>query len=148
MVAPLIPIAIGLGAAAGAGIKFVRNVDRARKADAAKARAREAYLQLGFALESVDADAGPVAANHLAQARRKWDEARALIGEAADAKAADEAYAVIAEGLEQITLARAALGSAQPGAELRPAQSPTLDAAQHPEQIAPARPPAERETGQ
>lgn len=130
MVAPLIPIAIGVGVAAvGAGRQFMRNLDKARKADTAKARAREAYLRLGFAVETLDAKGDAVAAEHLVAARRQWAFAREVIMDTHTQEAADAVYEVIAAGLEQVTLARIALGLEQPK-ELAPP----------PGQVAPADP--------
>lgn len=131
MVAPLIPIAIGIGvAAAGVGRQFLRNLERARQADSSKARAREAYLRLGFAVETLDVKRDAVAAEHVAKARQEWGAARELIMDANTVETADAAYAVIAAGLEQVTLARIALGLEQPPAlESTVADSPVLDSA-------------------
>ncbi|WP_149360926.1 hypothetical protein [Lolliginicoccus suaedae] len=112
---PLVPIAVGVGVAAfGAGRKFLKNLEVTREADEAKARARGAYLQLAFAVDTIRADNDEVAAGHLAQAKDSLDNARVMLNVATTAEAADAAEEVINEGFDHIERACTALGIEPP----------------------------------
>lgn len=115
MALPLIPIAIGVGVAAfGAGRKLLKNLETTRQADDAKAKARSAYLQLAFAVDTIHAEDDDVAHQHLGRAKDLLERARVMLDVAATPEAADAAGAVILEGFEQVEMACAALGIEPP----------------------------------
>ncbi|MBB3036088.1 hypothetical protein [Hoyosella altamirensis] len=115
MALPLIPIAIGVGVAAfGAGRKLLKSMETTRLADESKAKARGAYLQLAFAVDTIRADDDPIASEHLGRAKDFLDSARVMLDVATTPEAADAAGEVVSEGFEQVEMACAALGIEPP----------------------------------
>lgn len=115
MALPLIPIAIGVGVAAfGAGRKLLKNLETTRQTDESKAKARSAYLQLAFAVDTIHAEDDDVASAHVARAKDLLDQARVMLDVAATPEAAEAAGDVINEGFEQVEMACAAIGIEPP----------------------------------